>query len=140
MSALRILLADDNRDCIQSMARLLRLLGHEVVTAESGEEALATAEAARPELILLDIGMPGMSGYVVAERLRQLEPTRSAAIFAISGLSSDDCRQQAAAAGFDGYLVKPVSVQTLEKLIPECQTAGASRKRMFHGAHDWSLP
>jgi len=96
-----------------------------------GADALRSPTARRQKLA---------NPYQVAERLRQSEPTRSAAIFALSGLSNEECRQQAAAAGFDGYLVKPMSVQTLEKLIPQCQAGAASRDLVFHGAHEWSLP
>jgi CheY-like chemotaxis protein len=139
MPAVRILLADDNHDCIQSLARLLRLLGHEVLTAENGAEALASAESQRPDVMLLDIGMPGMSGYELAERLRENEQTRRAILLAISGHSSDECRQRAAAAGFDGYLVKPVSVQMLEQAIGRGRVANGSGA-VSQRAGDFSLP
>jgi CheY-like chemotaxis protein len=114
---LRVLVADDNEDSAQTCAMLLELWGHEVRTAGNGEEALAVAEAFRPEVALLDIGMPQLSGYEVAGRLRQREWGRAATLVAITGWGQEDDKQQASQAGFDHHLTKPVDPKQLQPLI-----------------------
>jgi PAS domain S-box-containing protein len=114
---LRVLVADDNEDSAQTCAMLLELWGHEVRTAGNGEEALAVAGEFHPEVALLDIGMPQLSGYEVAERLRQSERGRSATLIAITGWGQDDDKQQANEAGFDHHLTKPVDPKQLQPLI-----------------------
>ncbi|MGH7107905.1 MAG: ATP-binding protein, partial [Acetobacteraceae bacterium] len=111
----RILVADDNRDAAESLALLLKLAGHDVHVAYSGSEALAAAVAVSPEFILLDIGMPGLSGYEVARSLRK-SGARSVLI-AITGWGQDSDRAQAEEAGFDHHMTKPVDPASLEKLL-----------------------
>jgi two-component system, sensor histidine kinase len=113
----RILVVDDNRDAAESLAILLRMLGHDVRTVYDGPQAIAQAEIYRPDLLLLDIGLPGMDGYEVARRLR-LEPRASGAkLVALTGYAREEDRRRAQAAGFDYHLVKPVAFESLKKLL-----------------------
>lgn len=112
-----MLVADDNEDSAQTCAMLLELWGHEVRTACNGEEALAVAEAFRPEVALLDIGMPQLSGYEVAGRLRQSEWGKAATLVAITGWGQEEDKQQASQAGFDHHLTKPVDPKQLQPLV-----------------------
>ena len=114
---LRVLVADDNDDSAQTCAMLLELWGHEVRTANNGEDALAVAEQFRPEVALLDIGMPQLNGYEVAERLRQCPWGKDATLIAVTGWGQEDDKQQANQAGFDHHLTKPVDPGQLQPLI-----------------------
>ena len=113
----RILVVDDNVDTARGMARLLMLVGHTVATAHSGPEAIETARQHRPEVVLLDIGLPGMSGYEVAARLRQEESCQGALIIAVSGYGQDDDRRRSREAGFDHHLLKPLDHDALLELL-----------------------
>ena len=113
----RILVVDDNEDATETMALLLRLSGHEVEVASDGESALEAAEKLHPEIVLLDVGLPGMHGYEVAERLRNLPKTRNAIIVALTGYGQEQDRQRAKEAGFDYHFVKPVEFNKLESLL-----------------------
>ena len=97
---------------------MLELSGHSVTLAHDGPGAIAAAAATPPELVLLDIGLPGMDGYAVAERLRAAGHDR-AALVAISGYGQDDDLRRSSEAGFDHHLVKPVDGAVLRKLIAE---------------------
>jgi two-component system CheB/CheR fusion protein len=113
----RVLVVDDNRDAADSVATLLTLWGHDARVAYDGPGAIAAALAAPPELCLLDLGMPGMSGYEVAERLRR-EPTLGRALLvAVTGFEQEADRARAQRAGFDGHLVKPVELAALQTLL-----------------------
>lgn len=113
----RILIADDSRDSAESLALGLRLSGHEVLVAHSGPEAVAIAVHKRPAVIILDIGMPGLSGYEVAKRIRQEAWGSRAMLVALTGWGRDDDKQQARAAGFDHHLTKPIDPRDLESLM-----------------------
>jgi PAS domain S-box-containing protein len=115
--ALRVLVVDDNRDAAQTLATLLGLMQLDVRVANEGGEALRLAELHRPELVLLDIGMPRMDGYEVARRLRSLPCTATARIVALSGYGQDSDKRRSAAAGFDDHLVKPVDPERLEEVV-----------------------
>jgi CheY-like chemotaxis protein len=115
--ARRILIVDDNRDSADSLAVLLRILGHEVRQAYDGLEGFAAALEFLPDVLLLDIGLPGMNGYEVAKRIRSENGLRSVRIVAVSGYGSDEDRQRARAAGFDDYLVKPLELASLESIL-----------------------
>ena len=99
------------------MARLLKLLGHDVRVAHDGPEALEAAREHRPEVVLLDIGLPGMDGYEVAARLRQEECCQDAVIIAVSGYGQEEDRRRSREAGFDHHLVKPVDFDALIVLL-----------------------
>ncbi|HEX5128223.1 MAG TPA: PAS domain S-box protein [Usitatibacter sp.] len=116
----RVLVVDDNADAAQTLEMLLKSLGHEVQVANDGRQALEAASQFRPDIVLLDIGMPGMSGYEVARRLRSLEPPgRPVRIVAVTGWGQDLDRQQSREAGFDVHLVKPVDIHQLESVLAE---------------------
>lgn len=116
---LRILVVDDLADAADSLALLLRALGHEVHTAYDGSAALIAAERARPQLILLDIGLPRMDGYQVARLLRQMPAMQSACLIALSGYGRDSDIEQAYLAGFDRHLLKPLSQERLAAVLRE---------------------
>ena len=115
--ARRVLLVDDNRDSAESLAALLTMLGHEVYQAYDGPAALAAAPNWLPDLVLLDIGMPGMSGYEVARGLRADPRLDGATLIALTGYGSAKDRHESRAAGFDGHLVKPIDFDALEHII-----------------------
>jgi len=118
-SRMQILVVDDNRDSADSLALLLSLAGHETHIARDGPQALARAEALRPEAILLDLGLPGLSGYEVCRRLRAESWTQATPIIAITGWGQEDDRQRSKEAGFDGHLVKPIALAELTALLGE---------------------
>jgi len=116
---LRVLLVDDNDDVLQSMAMLVRMIGHEVAMARDGRQALALATSFAPDVVLLDIGLPGMSGYDVSRALRARDPTRNALIVACTGYGRDDDRERSAEAGFDRHAVKPLSADLLLEIFAQ---------------------
>jgi len=109
----RILVVDDNRDAAQSLSLLLASDGHEVLQAYDGYTALETAVVERPQVVLLDIGLPGMDGYEVARILRQHPVLKTTRLIALSGYGRELDREQAKTAGFDDYLTKPVDFDEL---------------------------
>jgi PAS domain S-box-containing protein len=113
----RVLLVDDNRDSADTLAMLLRLLGHDVRTAYEGRQALAVAGAYQPDLVLLDIGLPGLNGYEVAAQLRAMPRMGRAVLVALTGYGSEEDRRQARAAGFNQHMVKPVDLDALRELL-----------------------
>jgi len=121
----RVLLVDDNRDSAESLAALLTMLGHEVYQAYDGPAALAAAPSWLPDLVLLDIGMPGMSGYEVARGLRADPRLDGATLIALTGYGSAKDRYESRAAGFDGHLVKPIDFDALEHIIQSLPTSRA---------------
>jgi CheY-like chemotaxis protein len=118
-AARRVLVADDNEDSASSMALLLQLKGHEVRTAQDGLEAVAVAADFRPDVILLDIGMPGLDGYEACRRIRQEPWGQRIVIAALTGWGRPEDRERSREAGFTQHLVKPVTPETLEKLLVE---------------------
>jgi PAS domain S-box-containing protein len=116
--ALRVLVVDDNVDAAVALGKLMEILGHEVVLAHDGPAALAAAAAAPPDLILLDIGLPGMEGYEVAARLRAAGHTR-AALVALTGYGREDDVRRSRNAGFDHHLVKPVDLAQFRKITAD---------------------
>lgn len=113
----RILVVDDNADAASTLALLLSLNGHETHTANDGMTALAMTEAIRPEVVLLDIGLPRMNGYEVARRIRTAAWGQDVLLVALTGWGQDDDRRKSRDAGFDAHLVKPVLHTELEKLF-----------------------
>jgi PAS domain S-box-containing protein len=113
----RVLVADDNKDAADALAMLLELGGHEVRVAHGGRAALALAQTFRPDVAILDIGMPELDGYEVAKELRR-EPWGSRmCLVALTGWGQDEDRQRAQDVGFDRHLTKPVDTDALEKLL-----------------------
>jgi PAS domain S-box-containing protein len=104
----RILVVDDNKDSADSMAMLLELTGHQAYTAHDGQQALDLVEQLRPDVVLLDIGLPTMSGHEVGRRIRQQPWGKDVALVALTGWGQEEDRRRSQEAGFDGHLVKPV--------------------------------
>ena len=119
----RILLVNDNIDMLHAMARLLELSGHHVVTARDGPSAVVAAREFRPDVVLLDIGLPGMSGYDVAQTLRR-EGMTDALFIALSGYTREKDREDAIRSGFDHHLSKPVEFDDLLAIIDGPRRAG----------------
>ncbi|HZR82189.1 MAG TPA: ATP-binding protein [Candidatus Binatia bacterium] len=125
---LRILLADDNEDAVESLSMLLEMAGHEVHAALDGEAAVARAEAVRPDVALLDIGMPKANGYEVARRIRSHAWGAAIFLVAVTGWGQDDDKRRAREAGFDEHLVKPVPPEALERMLATVAEARASSR------------
>jgi CheY-like chemotaxis protein len=115
----RILIADDNPDAAESLALLLRLAGHEVEIARDGLEAVAAADRCRPDVILLDLGMPRLDGCGACRQIRTWPWARQVPIVALTGWGQDQDRQRSCEAGFDRHLVKPVDPAELLRLLDE---------------------
>ncbi len=120
-AARRVLVVDDNVDAAQSLAVLLGYWGHQAEIAHSGPQALHAAEKHRPEMIILDIGLPGMSGYDVALALRQKPEFQPVTLVAMTGYGQEDDRRRAKSAGFDYHLTKPVEPEALRRLLDQAQ-------------------
>jgi signal transduction histidine kinase/DNA-binding response OmpR family regulator len=119
----RVLVVDDNHDAADTVAMVLRMDGHSVETAHDGPQALASAGAYQPDVVVLDIGLPGLDGYEVARRLRQTPHSRDALLIALTGYGQKNDEAQALAAGFDRHLVKPADPALLSGLIAEWRAA-----------------
>ena len=117
----RILVVDDNVDTTDAMARLLKLQGHDVQTAYNGWQAIKAAQAHSPEFVLLDIGLPGMDGYAVADRLRRDGSCKRAVFVAMTGYGQDEDKHRSQEAGFDYHLVKPVDHDALARLLSQAR-------------------
>jgi two-component system CheB/CheR fusion protein len=115
----RMLIVEDNPDAAESLALLLELLGHRVGVARDGATAIDLARRSPPEIMLVDIGLPGMDGYEVARRVRDDPALKSVVIVALTGYGRDEDRRRALEAGFDHHLAKPVDVAKLQDLIAE---------------------
>jgi CheY-like chemotaxis protein/anti-sigma regulatory factor (Ser/Thr protein kinase) len=112
---LRVMIVDDNRDAADSLAMLLQFEGRRTLCAYSGEQALQDFAPFDPQLVLLDIGLPGLDGYEVARRLKAIAPELR--VIALSGYGQLEDRQRSAAAGFDAHLVKPVDLDALKRIL-----------------------
>jgi len=113
----RILVADDNADSASSMALLLEILGNEVRTAFDGLDAVEVAAAFRPDVILMDIGMPRLDGYDACRRIREQPWGQDIVLIALTGWGQDEDMRKSRDAGFNHHLVKPVEPAMLEKLL-----------------------
>ena len=122
----RILIADDNQDAAETLALLMRLARHEVHVACDGPAALELAERIRPDVALLDIGMPGLTGYEVAERIRSEPWGREVLLIAVSGWGQQSDKDRAQMAGFDLHLTKPVDPSEFEQLMAPRESPGAA--------------
>jgi PAS domain S-box-containing protein len=120
---LRVVVIDDNQDAGDSLGMLLRLNYHQVEVFQSGRLALQTIPAFRPDVVLLDIGLPDMDGYQVARRLRQQPGGADVLLVAVTGYGQEEDRRRAAAVGFDHHLVKPVEPKVLEGLLADLKKA-----------------
>lgn len=129
-SAARVMVVDDNRDAAEGLALLLGLLGAESRVAHDGAAALAVLQQWLPQLLLLDIGMPGMDGYEVARRIRADRRYDALTLVALTGWGQEEDRRRARAAGFDDHLVKPAAPDLLQALL-----AAARARHARHDAH-----
>jgi len=116
----RVLVVDDNVDGAESLAVLLRISGHTTATVHSGQAALDTARAFAPEVVFLDIGLPGMSGYEVAKQFRADPDRAGIVIVALTGWGSENDKQKSQAAGFDHHLTKPIEIQAAQDILATC--------------------
>jgi len=114
---MRALIVDDSEDATFVLGQLLELRGFEVIAAHSGEEALATAEREGPDVIVLDLGLPDMDGFAVAERMRKNAAFAGTKLIALTGRSMDDAGAQTKAAGFDAHFVKPADIDRLVEAL-----------------------
>jgi CheY-like chemotaxis protein len=119
VSGLRILVVDDNRDAVDSLAVLLESDGHTVRRAYDGETALTMALAEPPQVILLDLGLPGMDGYAVARAVRRSTELNGVWLLALTGYGQTNDREKTRAAGFDGHLLKPLAFKALRDALAE---------------------
>ena len=119
----KMLIVDDNHDAAASLEMFLQLMGHDVRVAHDGERALQLAEEFRPQIIFLDLGMPGLDGYEVCRRIRDAAWGRTMRLIAITGWGQDEDRRKSAVAGFDMHLVKPVNPETLALLLADPRKA-----------------
>ena len=124
----RILVVDDNHDSALSLAMMLSIMGHETRTAHDGETAVSTAEAFLPDVVLLDIGLPKLNGYEVAQRIRESAWGTAMFLIAVTGWGQDEDRQRSAEVGLNLHMVKPVEPAALEKLLSELQAGEAVTK------------
>ena len=117
MKRQRVLVVDDNPDALVSMCKALAVLGHDCHVARDGHDALIAARRVRPDVVLLDIGLPGLDGFAVARLLRQEPDLSGVRIIAVTGHASEEDRARATEAGIDYHLVKPVDPVFLDSLF-----------------------
>jgi CheY-like chemotaxis protein len=117
----RVLVVDDNRDSADSLAMLLEITGNKTFQAHDGVEALDAIERHRPEVVLLDIGLPKLDGHEVCRRVREKPWGKNIRIIALTGWGQEDDRRKSEEAGFNGHLVKPVDYENLLSLLAETQ-------------------
>jgi CheY-like chemotaxis protein len=115
----RILVVDDNLDAAMTLSMKFRMSGHVVRSAASGEEALAIAPAFTPEIVFLDLGLPGMDGYDVARHFRATPALTHALIVALTGWGGEDDRRKSKEAGFDLHLTKPVEASVVDAVLSQ---------------------
>ncbi len=120
-SSLRILIVDDNRDAADSLAMLLRLMGNDTRTAYDGQQGLDVAGEFRPEVMLLDIGLPRLNGHEVCRRVREQSWGKEVVLIALTGRGQEEDRRRSDEAGFDHHMVKPADPQDLMKLLAGVQ-------------------
>jgi len=124
----RILVVDDNHDSALSLAMMLSIMGHETRTAHDGESAVTTAESFLPEVVLLDIGLPKLNGYEVAQRIREHEWGTSMFLIAVTGWGQEEDRQRSSEVGLNVHMVKPVEPAALERLFAELRNNQTTSK------------
>jgi two-component system CheB/CheR fusion protein len=113
----RVLIVDDNEDAANSLAMILKLSGHETASVYTAMDALERAVSFRPDVVLLDIGLPGMNGYEVAQKMRELPGLADIRLVAVTGYGRSDDRLRARDAGFDDHLTKPVEFAVLDRVL-----------------------
>ena len=116
-ASLRVLVVDDNIDAADTLAALLEMSGHAIRVANDGYQAIEAAQAFRPQVVFLDIGLPGMNGYEVARRLREVPGMESGILVALTGWGTREDRERSSEAGFDHHLTKPADMAAVETLL-----------------------
>jgi CheY-like chemotaxis protein len=117
IGALRVLVVDDNRDAAETLSALLAIMGHTAPVAADGRQALRMIEGFRPHVVFLDIGMPGMSGYEVAQAVRSDPQFDDVRLVALTGWGGEADRARTREAGFDAHLTKPATVAAIESVL-----------------------
>jgi len=135
LSGLRVLIVDDNKDVAESTALFLRMSGGDVHVAFDGPEALNRIPQLRPDVVLLDIGMPGMDGYQVAEQIRARNEHDRMLLIAVSGFGEDRDIAAGKASAFDRYVVKPFDPQTLTTMLCELRDRAEATAGSAGGGH-----
>ena len=128
LTSRRILVVDDNEDSAASLATLLKMTGNETFTAHDGVDALEAIEARRPDVVLLDIGLPRLNGRDVCRRIRQQPWGRKVVVVALTGWGQEEDQRRSLEAGFDGHLVKPVDYAKLIALLSSLASEGSARR------------
>jgi CheY-like chemotaxis protein len=128
VARLKVLIADDNNDALETLALLLEMAGHEVVKATDGQAALDAAATHLPDIALLDIGMPVLNGCEVAKSIRATEWGGDMTLVAVSGWGQHDDVQRSSAAGFNLHLVKPIDFEAVEKILAQRASDAIQRK------------
>jgi CheY-like chemotaxis protein len=130
-AGLHVLVVEDNEDGRESLRELLEIWGHQVSVAGSGPEGVEMAFSIRPEVALVDIGLPGMDGNEVARRIRSILGGGEISLIAMTGYGQPEDRRRALQAGFDRYLVKPVDPAVLSQLLRDARHSGEARQASF---------
>src|SRR5690606_38991132 len=125
-SRLRVLIVDDNQDAARLLQMLVELNGHQATVAYDGEEGLRLAREVRPDVILLDIGLPRMDGYEVARSIRRTAELHGVVLVAVTGYGTEEDRVQAMEAGFDVHMPKPLDFATLQDRVPLLKPAATT--------------
>jgi CheY-like chemotaxis protein len=126
----RVLVVDDNADAAALLAMFIGFHGHDMAVANSGPEGIALAASFAPEVVILDLGMPGMSGYEVAVALRKLPGLSDVYIAALTGWNDAKTKALVVASGFDKHLVKPADVGAVLKLVDSAEVTAVGRRRI----------
>jgi CheY-like chemotaxis protein len=125
----RVLIIEDNRDAREMFRMMLELAGHEVHEAEEGVRGLELLKTMRPDIAVIDVGLPGLNGYEIAKRFRQEPDSRSVMLVALTGYGTPEARERSRAAGFDHHLIKPVNPETLQEIMcANSSGEGAARR------------
>lgn len=119
MRSRRVLVIEDNIDSARTLVRVLKAEGHQAEYAINGHVGVAMAKVLRPEVVILDLGLPGMNGYQVCGHLKREDELKKAKIIVVSGYAKDEDRKRSAAAGCDAHLAKPADLQQLLALVSD---------------------
>jgi CheY-like chemotaxis protein len=130
MQRLRILLVEDYPDCTDTTRQLLDVWGHEVVSVGNGPEAVRRAQEHRPDVVLLDIGLPGIDGWTVARQIREQAHGERPLLVAVTGYGHEEDRRKSAESGIDTHLLKPVDPAYLNRLLDKWQRHLEYRRRI----------
>lgn len=116
---LKVLIIDDNKDLSEIMCDLIGFLGHKTICSLDGKDGIAKAKELHPDIIICDIGLPGMDGYEVAQLMRKDDEIKDAFLIALSGYAGPEDRKRSKEAGFDRHLAKPADISAIERVIAE---------------------